>query len=56
MMTLDADLQWYVEKHGMDFVAEIFGELDPVVSLLRCEVRGVNVIHRAARNQPRLQH
>ena len=56
LMPIDANLQRNIEEHGMHFVVVVFGEFDPVLALLRRQVGGVHVIHRALGDQPRLQH
>jgi hypothetical protein len=55
-MSLDADFQGHIEKDGVDFVVVIFGELDPVLALLRGKVRGVNVIHGTLGDEARFEH
>src|SRR5438128_5435532 len=55
-MALDADIERNVEENGVNFVAKVFGQLDPVLTLLGSEVGGIHVIRRAACDQPGLQH
>ena len=48
--------QRHIEEHRVNFVAVILRQLDPVLAFLRSEIRGVHIIHRTLRDQPRLEH
>jgi hypothetical protein len=56
MMALNADFKWYIKEHGLDLVAKIFAQLDPVLALLGSQVGGVYVIQGAMRDQARFEH
>ena len=55
-MAFDADFQRHIKKHSLDFIAKILGELDPVLPLLRSQVRGFHIIQGTMRNQTRFEH
>ncbi len=56
MMTLDADLEGYVEKDGVDFVVVILGQLNPMLAFFRSEIGGVDVVHGPTGDKTRFQH
>jgi hypothetical protein len=56
LMAIEADFEWYIEKHGVDFVVVILGKLDPVLPLLRSQVRGIHVVHGSLGNEACFQH
>src|SRR5437899_2808129 len=55
-MALDANLEWDVEKYGVYFIVVVLGELDPVLTLLRCQVRSVHIIHGPLGDKARFEH
>src|SRR5882762_7678884 len=56
LVALNADFKRYLEENGLHFVAVVFGQLDPVLALLRGEIGGVDVIHRTLGNESGLEH
>src|SRR5438067_2491930 len=45
-ITLETQLQRHVEEDGVHFVAESAGHLDPLPTLMRRQVGGIDIIHR----------
>lgn len=56
MMPFNANFERHVEKYGLHFIAKIFRELDPIVALVRREIRRIDIIHWTSRNQARFEH
>jgi len=55
-MAIEADIEWDVEENCVYFVLVILGEFDPVLTLLRGEIGGVDIIHGTLRDQAGFQH
>ena len=55
-VAFDADFQRHIEEYGLHFVLIIFGQLDPVLALLRGQVGGVHIIHGTFGDQARFEH
>ena len=56
LVTFHANLHGDIEKQSLHIVAIIFRQFDPALAVVRREVRGIDIVHGTARNQPRLQH
>jgi len=56
LMAIEADVEWDIEENGVHFVLVVLGEFDPVLTLLRSEIGGIDIIHGTLRDQAGFQH
>src|SRR6266550_624899 len=56
LIAFQANFHWHVKEHGLHFISIIFGQFDPAVALVRCEVGCVYVVCGTTRDQPGFQH